>query len=233
MDAPGGTDVRCSTIVFRDDALLLVHRVREDADDWTLPGGTPRPGESMAACARRETLEETGLTVAPTRVAFVLEANRPGSARRTVDLVFLAGPPPRGEPEPQEPDLEARFVALGLLSELSMRPPLAGYLRALNASGAERTAAYLGNMWRPARNNEEAALLHIREGRHELPGMCHNNANSIYGPGCHRLLCLLRCGDLPRPCEIRRAARAANWCDPASSHRRCAPGRVHRLLRPT
>jgi ADP-ribose pyrophosphatase YjhB (NUDIX family) len=57
MDTPEGTDVRCSTVVFRDDALLLIHRARDGADDWTLPGGTPHAGESMAACARRETQE--------------------------------------------------------------------------------------------------------------------------------------------------------------------------------
>jgi ADP-ribose pyrophosphatase YjhB (NUDIX family) len=152
MDMPGETDVRCSTIVFRGEDLLLVHRARNGTDDWVLPGGTPRPGESMAACARRETLEETGLSVEPTRVAFVLEALRPGSTRRTVDLVFLASGPPGEQPEPREPDLEARFVPLAVLSELQLRPPLAGYLRALNSSGAWRTAAYLGNMWRPEPN---------------------------------------------------------------------------------
>jgi len=142
-------DVRCSAIVFRDDNVLLVHRSRNGTDDWVLPGGTPRPGESMAACARRETLEETGLSVDPSRVAFVLEALGPGSARRTVDLVFLATADGRGEPEPREPDLEARFVPLGLLPGMDVRPPLAGHLRALHARGGEPTAAYLGNLWRP------------------------------------------------------------------------------------
>jgi 8-oxo-dGTP pyrophosphatase MutT (NUDIX family) len=27
--------------------VLLVHRARDGANDWVLPGGTPRPGESM------------------------------------------------------------------------------------------------------------------------------------------------------------------------------------------
>ena len=153
MDTPADTDVRCSTAVFRDDALLLVHRFRDGLDDWVLPGGTPRASEGMAACARRETLEETGLTVEPTRVAFVLEALRPGSRRRTVDIVFLASPPARGEPDSREPHLEARFVALEVLPGLQMRPPLAGYLRALNVSGTARTAPYLGNMWRPSRGD--------------------------------------------------------------------------------
>lgn len=208
MDTPGGTDVRCSTIVFRDDELLLIHRVREGGDDWTLPGGTPRAGESMAACARRETLEETGLMVEPTRVAFVLEALGPGSARRTVDLVFLASPPARGEPEPAEPDREARFVALGLLPELRMRPPLAGYLCALNTSGATRTAAYLGNMWRPVRDNGNVPLLPAKE-CHELPGMRHADGGHLPGSGRPRLLCSLRRRHLPRPRAAAHTARPA------------------------
>ncbi len=142
-------DLRCSAIVFRDDTVLLVHRIRNGTDDWVLPGGTPRPGESMAACARRETLEETGLSVDPARVAFVLEALGPGSTLRTVDLVFLATADGHGEPEPEEPDIEARFVSLDLLPGLDVRPPLAGYLRALRARDGEPTAAYLGNLWRP------------------------------------------------------------------------------------
>ncbi len=140
-------DVRCSAIVFRDDAVLLVHRCK--TNDWVLPGGTPRPGESMAACARRETLEETGLSVDPARVAFVLEALGPGSTLRTIDLVFLATADGHGEPVPQEPDTEALFVPLGSLPGLDVRPPVAGHLRALHARGGEPTAAYLGNLWRP------------------------------------------------------------------------------------
>jgi 8-oxo-dGTP diphosphatase len=142
-------NVRCSVIVFRDDAVLLVRRSRNGTDDWVLPGGTPRPAESMAACARRETLEETGLSVHPARVAFVTETLGPGSVLRTVDLVFLATADGHGEPEPRESDLEARFVPLGLLTGLDVRPPLAGHLRALHARGGEPTAAYLGNLWRP------------------------------------------------------------------------------------
>ncbi|HYI62430.1 MAG TPA: NUDIX hydrolase [Acidimicrobiales bacterium] len=39
--------------------VLLVHRPRYD--DWSLPKGKARPGESDEACARREVEEETGL----------------------------------------------------------------------------------------------------------------------------------------------------------------------------
>jgi 8-oxo-dGTP diphosphatase len=149
METPADIDVRCSAIVFRGDAVLLVHR--DGTGDWVLPGGTPRPGESMAACARRETLEETGLAIDPARVAFIAETLAPGSARRAVDLVFLATPDAHGDPVPREPGLDARFVPLAALPGLDVRPPLTGHLRALHARGGEPTAAYLGNLWRPQR----------------------------------------------------------------------------------
>ena len=157
MDLPADVDVRCSVIVFRADAVLLVHRAR--AGDWVLPGGTPRPGESMASCARRETLEETGLAVDPARIAFIAEARGPGPGRRTVDLVFLAAPGVHGQLEPREPGLKARFIALDSLPGMEIRPPLAGYLRALHAAGGEPTAPYLGNLWRPRRDQDMPAAV--------------------------------------------------------------------------
>jgi 8-oxo-dGTP pyrophosphatase MutT (NUDIX family) len=156
MDAPADVDVRCSVIVFRGDAVLLVHRGR--AGNWVLPGGTPRPGESMASCARRETMEETGLAVDPARIAFIAEAHGPGAGRRTVDLVFLAAHGVRGQPEPREPGLDARFIALDALPGIEVRPPLAGHLRSLHAAGGEPTAAYLGNLWRPRRRDDMPAV---------------------------------------------------------------------------
>ena len=103
----------------------------------------------MTSCARRETLEETGLPVEPGRIAFVLEALGPDDTRRTVDLVFLAAFPPRSDPRPAEEGLEAVFVPLSSLPGLTLRPPIGGHLRALHARGPVRTASYLGNLWRP------------------------------------------------------------------------------------
>jgi ADP-ribose pyrophosphatase YjhB (NUDIX family) len=155
MDQPAGPGVRCSAVVFRGPEVLLVRRVRDGRDDWVLPGGTPRPGESMAACVRRETLEETGLSVEPGRIAFVLETQGPRSGLHTLDLVFLApSSMPGQEPESSEPELSARFVPISLLPHLDLRPPIAGYLRGLRTRQAIRTAAYLGNLWRPRRRDD-------------------------------------------------------------------------------
>jgi 8-oxo-dGTP diphosphatase len=160
MDQPAGPDVRCSAVVFREREVLLVRRVREDGEDWVLPGGTPRPGESMAACARRETFEETGIAAEPGRIAFVLESRGPQSGLHTVDLVFLAAPAAPGqEPHSLEPDLSARFVSLDRLHELDLRPPMAGHLRRLSTQRARQTAAYLGNLWRPRRRDDPMPVL--------------------------------------------------------------------------
>jgi 8-oxo-dGTP diphosphatase len=49
---------------------------RKDFDVWGIPGGILEPGESPAACARREAFEETGLVVRPVRLTAVLSGPR-------------------------------------------------------------------------------------------------------------------------------------------------------------
>jgi 8-oxo-dGTP diphosphatase len=148
--AAANVDLRCSTILFRKDTVLLVHRSYDGLSDWVLPGGTPRAGESMVACARREMREETGMIADPTRVAFVLEAMRPDGQRRTVDLVFIAPDATASQqPEQREPGLEPVFVSLAEVPALDLRPPIGGHLRGLRTHGV-MCAPYLGNLWRPA-----------------------------------------------------------------------------------
>jgi 8-oxo-dGTP diphosphatase len=78
----------------------------------------------------------------------------------TVDLVFLAVPTlPGQEPRSLETDLSARFVPLGQLHQLDLRPPVAGHLRSLYAHRSARTAAYLGNLWRPRRQDDSLPVL--------------------------------------------------------------------------
>jgi 8-oxo-dGTP diphosphatase len=153
---PDGIQLRCSAIIVRRHAILLIHRTKDGADTWVLPGGTPQPGESMAGCARREVREEAGLHVDPARVAFVLEVVGPGAGPRTVDIVFSADDPaPDQQPQEREPGLAPAFVPAGDIRELDMRPPLAGHLRRMLAQREEPRgelyAPYLANLWRPGR----------------------------------------------------------------------------------
>jgi 8-oxo-dGTP diphosphatase len=152
VSIPSGIEFRCSAVVIRQQSVLLVRRMGGDRDDWVLPGGTPRAGESMGACARREVLEETGLHVDPSRVAFVLEVLGPSGGARTVDIVFAASNvSPETEPEEQEPGLVPAFVPVDKISQLDLRPPLAGHLRGMIRHRRPLYAPYLANMWRPAR----------------------------------------------------------------------------------
>jgi 8-oxo-dGTP pyrophosphatase MutT (NUDIX family) len=143
-----GYDVRCSVIAIRDHAVLLVHRTRDGQDDWVLPGGTPHEGESMTACARRELLEETGISANLSRVAFVVESVPPGSDRRVLDIVFVATEPILGREHSREAGLEPHFVPANHLAELDLRPALAGQLNGILDPGSHGFAAYVGNIWR-------------------------------------------------------------------------------------
>ncbi|HTX80862.1 MAG TPA: NUDIX hydrolase [Streptosporangiaceae bacterium] len=150
MSLPDGLAIRCSALVARGTEVLLVRRTGNAASTWSLPGGTPRQSESMAACARREVLEETGLHVDPSGVAFVLEVLAPDGGPRTVDMVFLARLANPGQrPRQVEPDLEPAFMPLSDLQDLDLRPPLAGHLRGLLGQRTPRYAPYLANLWRP------------------------------------------------------------------------------------
>lgn len=141
-------DLRCAVVVVRRSSVLLICRTqhgRGAVDDWVLPGGRPRPHEGMLSCARREVLEETGLRVAPTRCAFVGEVIGPELGPRTVELVFVASVAPDLDASlVGEPGIEPHWVSLEGLRDLTLRPPIAGFLM----QGTASTVACLGNLWR-------------------------------------------------------------------------------------
>ena len=101
--------------------LLLIQRKRDPfAGAWALPGGFVEEGETLAAAARRELLEETGVEVGD--LEQLVAAGDPGRDPRgwTVSVAYLARVNP-GEVAPKAAD-DARAVGWYALTQL---PPLA------------------------------------------------------------------------------------------------------------
>ena len=138
-------NVRCSILVVRRHAALLVHRTHDGLDDWVLPGGTPCEGESLMACARRELLEETGVSADPSRVAFVVESASPG-AGGMLDIVFVADGPALSREYCREPGMRPSFISADQLPTLVIRPAVTGQLiRLLDPGPQQPHAAYVRN----------------------------------------------------------------------------------------
>lgn len=126
--------VRVAAVVERDGALLLVrHQKPGRGTYWVLPGGRLEPTETIPACAEREVMEETGLSVRFAGVMYVSEFMREG--RHTVDVTARvdASPGEAGEErlgsdpeeagEGSEPTLrEVRWVGLEELREIEFLP---------------------------------------------------------------------------------------------------------------
>jgi len=106
-------------VVCQDDRFLLIREIRF-GQTWYLPAGRVEPGEELAAAARRETLEETGLEVALDGIIRVEHDAAPAYSR--VRVLFVAHPTGAGrlKTEPDEHSLEARWVTL----EEARRVPL-------------------------------------------------------------------------------------------------------------
>jgi 8-oxo-dGTP diphosphatase len=98
------TRVGVGVIVYRDGHVLLgLRRGSHGAGTWALPGGHLEFGEGVESCARRELLEETGLTLAGVQQASFTVDDFPHDGKHYVTL-FVEALGVVGEPANLEPD---------------------------------------------------------------------------------------------------------------------------------
>ena len=98
--------VGVAVLLLRDGKLLLGQRIgTHGAGTWAPPGGYLEFGESLEACARREVLEETGLTLENIRLGPYTNTVFAHEGKHSVTLFLLADcPESLGQPERREPE---------------------------------------------------------------------------------------------------------------------------------
>lgn len=127
--------VLCAGAVVRDDEgrLLVVRRGNApSAGLWSLPGGRVEPGESLAATARREVLEETGLVVEVGAVAGYVELPGLADDVYAVTDFFARVVGDASTPLAGDDAAEVRWVTRDELARLDCTPGLLDTLTAWN-----------------------------------------------------------------------------------------------------
>ena len=93
---------------------MLLIRERKHGQLWYAPAGGLEPGETIAEAAVRETMEEAGIAVVPTRIVRVDQEWHPGDAGLSGWWRFVLRARPVGSLDPKrladEHSLEARWV---------------------------------------------------------------------------------------------------------------------------
>jgi ADP-ribose pyrophosphatase YjhB (NUDIX family) len=80
---PARPIVGIGIVVLKPGAVLLVRRGKPpNMGAWSLPGGAQEVGETAEEAARRELLEETGITVGPLTLAANVDTIRRDAAGR-------------------------------------------------------------------------------------------------------------------------------------------------------
>jgi len=105
---------------------LLLQR-RRDTGQWAIPMGKQELGETIAQCAARETLEETGIRVEVTGILGLysdpghIVAYSDGEIRQEYEVILL-GRPVGGQPAANDEASDVGWFAPGELTELDIHP---------------------------------------------------------------------------------------------------------------
>lgn len=123
-------NIRTRVIVLHEGKMLLI-KTKQGVQNWRCPGGGLEPGESLAECAAREVLEETGIRAEIGRVAFLREwivppppAGSAGERRHGfgLEVYFYAEPLELGPLLAEEDDYPPQWLPIADVPGLSLWP---------------------------------------------------------------------------------------------------------------
>lgn len=120
-------------LIVHADQIALVRVQRNGLERWVLPGGGQDPGETLIETARRECLEELGLTVEVGPLCLVREfvptnhaADRAPFTAHCIDFVFrctVVGSAAFGHAsQPDDEAIESRWVYVAQAQRLPLYP---------------------------------------------------------------------------------------------------------------
>lgn len=132
--------VGVGVVVIEGGEMLLIRRGGEIRTDyWAVPGGKPRFGERLEACAVREVKEETGLDVEVGDVIWVGDGIGDGDPPdHHVVLIDFAGKVTGGSLQAADDAADAVFVPLAEARALRLTPSMHELLDALGVPGGGR-----------------------------------------------------------------------------------------------
>ena len=126
-DYPGNPRVAVGAVVFKDERVLLVRRGQAPAENqWAIPGGSVKLGETLQEAAEREILEETGVQVQAAKPIYtfdVIERDGEGRVRFHYVIVDLAADYVSGDPSAGDDAIEARWVSAEEIRGLVVSSP--------------------------------------------------------------------------------------------------------------
>jgi 8-oxo-dGTP diphosphatase len=120
--------ISAAALVVRDGHVLLVHHREAGCYDfWVPPGGSLEGRESILECARRETLEETGLNVELEHILYIQELWEPGHhlCKFFILCKGFSGNLVLGSKRPEGSFLvDARFFSKADLRDITVHPDI-------------------------------------------------------------------------------------------------------------
>lgn len=121
--------MRARVILYNseNDAMLLIHRLKNGRDYWVIPGGGAEGNETPVETALREIEEELNIQLKPADLTHLLEyKSQEDEHFFYAEIPFIAAPAISGEEKERANNTnvyQPRWIAVKDLTQINLMPP--------------------------------------------------------------------------------------------------------------